>query len=199
MKYVDKIIAKIKRFFIEEKCIADKWCKCVCIFVIRLSIWLNNMCYCCRCNMIRTSLNPEDCNAYIKWSKVVFYHLFPAPFWSQLFDAILLAKTFQGHQRRRIMLTYPCNVDSALFGKHCCTRRKNYKLLILYPGSVIRHSSPILKHIDRSTRKSSISKLLVFCSRLHFDLRKQFYSKTIYLQKLCVFFCVCVFFSPFFT
>ena len=64
MKYVDKIIAKIKRSFIEEKCIAEKWCKCVCIFVIRLSIWLNNMCYCWRCNMIRTSTSPEDCNAY---------------------------------------------------------------------------------------------------------------------------------------
>ena len=111
MKYVDKIIAKIKRSFIEEKCIAEKWCKCVCIFVIRLSIWLNNMCYCCRCNMIRTSTSPEDCNAYIIWSKVVFNHLFPAPFWPQLFDAILLAKTFQGHKRRHIMLTYPCNAD----------------------------------------------------------------------------------------
>ena len=33
MKYVDKIIAKIKRSFIEEKCRAEKWCKCVCIFV----------------------------------------------------------------------------------------------------------------------------------------------------------------------
>ena len=43
MKYVDHIIAKIKRSFDEEKCIAEKWCKCVCIFVIRLSIWLNNM------------------------------------------------------------------------------------------------------------------------------------------------------------
>ena len=107
---VDKIIAKIKRSFIEEKCIAEKRYN-VCIFVIQLSIWLNNMWYCCRCNMIRTSTSPEDGNAYIKWSKVVFYHLFPAPFWPQLFDAILLAKTFQGHQRRRIMLTYPCNAD----------------------------------------------------------------------------------------
>ena len=40
-----------------------------------------------------------------------FYHLFPAPFWPQLFDAILLAKTFQGHQQRRFMLAYPCNAD----------------------------------------------------------------------------------------
>ena len=29
MKYVDKIIAKIKLSFIEEKCIAGKWCKCL--------------------------------------------------------------------------------------------------------------------------------------------------------------------------
>ena len=27
------------------------------------------------------------------------------------FDTILLAETFQKHQRRRIMLTYPCNAD----------------------------------------------------------------------------------------
>ena len=32
MKYVDNIIAKITRSFIEEKCIAEKWCKCVYIF-----------------------------------------------------------------------------------------------------------------------------------------------------------------------
>ena len=105
-----KIIAKIKRSFIEGKCIAEQWCKCVCIFVIRLSIWLNNMCYCCRCNMIRTSTSPEDCNAYIKWSKVVFYYLSRTVL-APIIDAILLAKTFQGHQRRRIMLTYPCNAD----------------------------------------------------------------------------------------
>ena len=27
MKYVDNIIAKIKQSFVEEKCIAEKWCK----------------------------------------------------------------------------------------------------------------------------------------------------------------------------
>ena len=51
-----------------------------------------------------------------------------------------------------VRLSVCLSVDSALFGKHCCTRRKNYKLLILYPGSVLRHSSPILKHIDQTTR-----------------------------------------------
>ena len=51
-----------------------------------------------------------------------------------------------------VCLSVCLSVDSALFGKHFCTRRKNYKLLILYPGSVLSHSSPILKHIDQTTR-----------------------------------------------
>ena len=55
--------------------------------------------------------------------------------------------------RKYCVCLFVClSVDSALFGKHCCTRRKNYKLLILYPGSVLSHSSPILKHIDQTTR-----------------------------------------------
>ena len=62
-------------------------------------------------------------------------------------------------------------VDSALFGKHCCTRRKNYTLLILYPGSVLSHCSPILKHIGPNYTKRSMSWLLVFlsaiCSLIH--------------------------------
>ena len=49
------------------------------------------------------------------------------------------------------------SVDSALFGKHCCTRRTNYTLLILYPGSVLSHSSPILKHIGPNYTNSSMS------------------------------------------
>ena len=70
-----------------------------------------------------------------------------------------------------VCLSVCLSVDSALFGKHCCTRRKYYTFLILYPGSVLSHSSPILTHIGPNYTNSSMSYLLVFlsaiCSLIH--------------------------------
>ena len=65
-----------------------------------------------------------------------------------------------------VCLSVCLSVDSALFGKHCCTRMKNYTLLMLYPESVLSHSSPILKHIGPNYTNSSMSKLLVFLSAI---------------------------------
>ena len=73
-----------------------------------------------------------------------------------------------------VCLSVCLSVDSALFGKHCCTRRKNYKLSILYPGSDLSHNSPILKHIDQTTRTG------LFQKKITFSVRK--------FQKFCVWF-----------
>ena len=48
------------------------------------------------------------------------------------------------------------------FWKTLLYEKEKYTLLILYPGSVLSHSSPILKHIGPNYTNSSMSWLLVF-------------------------------------